>query len=283
MENKKSFKHLANNNSNQVDPRDFIQFMQKMAQYDYILTDSEASITEKFDGSPIFVGYDEKGFFMEKYGIKEKLREISTQEFFLPYIDLFDFFKFSSAFKELTKEFHGREVKFIFEGLIKEANKSQKADKLQIVLMDYDLNKIPKSGVLILLGVLVDGVPYDDLNLVESLLNKRLLNSSYEFCGNPEKEFEIDLSNEGFAINQLRNLRLLDSRKASEKFLKQALKDSIYKIQKTVQDKILQAIPTSSFGDCYEGLVVETIFGFDFKITSEKFKSLMAQRKKERG
>lgn len=287
MAGKHSLHHLWNDNkSTQMTYDEFfslIDFLDKQA--DDKISKVSFNISEKIDGSSSFVGVDKEGLFFTKFGYSSKSRSASQ----LPpkYKKFFDELEDSGVEDALSKwrdKLHAKEVKVQIENVLPEARRQDDDKYVRIVLVPYLASKIG-NGLVVTIQALVDGKETDDEKAIMADVQKALKRAGLNARGTVSLDFnDIDLRED---IDKLKaeikkveaslgqDIKTLLSGSKRLSTTKEAMA-IVSKYQKQIQDKIISQFPAGQFGDYYEGLVLTAANGMVFKVTSDKFKQLIA-------
>lgn len=287
MAGKHSLHHLWNGNkSTQMTYDEFfslIDFLDKQA--DDKISKVSFSISEKIDGSSSFVGVDKDGLFFTKFGYSSKSRSASQ----LPpkYRKLFNELEDSGVEDALIKwrdKLHAKEVKVQIENVLPEARRQDDDKYVRIVLVPYLASKIG-NGLVVTIQALVDGKETSNEKAIMEDVQKALKKAGLNARGTVNLDFnDIDLRED---IDELKaeikkveanlgqDIKTLLSGSKRLSTTKEAMA-IVSKYQKQIQDKIISQFPTGQFGDYYEGLVLTAANGMVFKVTSDKFKQLIA-------
>lgn len=269
MKGKTHLTHLFNDNRTQMSQSGFLSLIDYISSCDNIFSEENFKVSEKIDGSTTLIGVDEEGVYVEKYGTTEKFRPNTNQE--MPgkarvLLDIASNPELVSFLQDVRNEYGMTFIKVQFEMLLSAFSRSQ--DKLQIILVPYDKEKFGSQG-----GGFIVQVIGDDLQPLPSQeeLKTAIANimSSPEFTVHSIEDCNlhyepIDLTE--FVVQ----LELkLQPRSGLDK------KEVIQNGQKELQSLLTSHFPKGKYGDFYEGLVVTCGNGVMFKMTSDKFKTLI--------
>lgn len=295
MEGKYSLKHLYNNGKpSQLKPAEFIELMTWLDENtDGTINENQVEVTEKIDGSSNFIGLDDNGLFVEKFGFNQRMykQQVESHESGAKAAALYNIIEANPDIKnfldDLRKENNCHCIKAQIEVVFTQFSKNE--DYVQIVLVPYKKELLGATGNGFVIQVL-NGDTLEPINgEQDAIMTLCDIMSTDEFrvTGTQPKHYEpIDIKDD---IQEVKDILadiadesglsikdLLASRKRADKEYKDKLKSELSDCQEALQDKLTDAFPSGDYGDYYEGLVFKLENGMMFKVTSKKFKQFMA-------
>lgn len=268
MAGKSHLTHLFNDNRSQMTQSGFLSLIEYIKSCGCEISEDNFKISEKIDGSTTLIGIDSEGLFIEKFGTTEKFRPGTEQSMpgkaraLLDIVnkpDLIDFLD------DVRQEYNMDFVKVQFEMLLSAFSRSQ--DKLQVILVPYDKEKFGSEGGGFIVRVIGDDLQplpsQEELkSAIASILNSpEFIVHSIEECNLHYEPFNIEDFVTDFEV------KLMNAGKNK--------KEVIQNGQKELQSLLTSHFPNGNYGEFYEGLVVTCGDGTMFKMTSDKFKTLI--------
>lgn len=285
MRGKHSLKHLYNNNgSTQMKPAEYLDFVEYLAKNGMTITPQNCDISEKIDGSSQFFGYDNEGFFWEKFRMKDKVRRPDEliidghpTKYYSFVKEVYDSEKFEDFCIDLMAELGASEVKVQLEVVLTAAGGFDD-EVCKIVCVPYSKSMMPKDGMCFVIQIVADGQTVEGHESeVAAILNREDL--AIQTPSNLEFE---DINLTGIIENLYDELgdfdkvrEVLASRKKEDRELKSVYIGAIQNSQREMQSAISSNFQTGKYGQYYEGLVLK-FDDWTIKITSDKFKEFMA-------
>lgn len=263
-------------------PLEFIDLMGHFQdEFKGKLTSNDLSFSLKVDGSPLRIGVDEDAqFFVEtgKSGLMRTAKgieaaivnRVSTPKVLHMYAE----FKKQKPVISYLQQQAGRHggIKIIGE-LLYVPKAIADGDKLKFVSITYDKKKLGNLATFVCLAVVDgNGKPVkEEAQIINNL--KRLSDGHINYDDANISVRDIDFSADIASFdNILRNYedvaRVLQSRKAVDKQVKDAIIDAVKIYQERFASKILSIVQDKKFGDEFEGLVLKTKTGKTLKIQS---------------
>jgi hypothetical protein len=278
-------------------PTKFLELMYVFyKEFGGVLPKSKVKVTEKVDGSSIRFGVDGKNnFFIESsysgpiydegdYTNYVISRGYEANEISQNFENLLKLLKSHKALNEvLQKHNKGEGVKVIGEMMYNPMAKVN-GNKIRYVYMDYDKSKL--ANVLTVVPFSVEPEDIDKKALIQDLMAISTKDIRFDKIHQIDTS-NIDLSFEVKNIETLlknfdQTLAALKSRKKADKEEKEILKGIIQSSQAEVREKILSYIKNGTYGEEFEGVVLEIIGTAALKVTSNTFRKRMAQAKQSK-
>lgn len=268
MEGKSHLTHLFNDNRTQMSQSGFLDLIDFIKSNGCIFSEDNFKVSEKIDGSTTLIGVDEEGLFIEKFGTNEKFRPGTEQN--MPgkaraLLEIANNPELVSFLQDVRKDYEMDFVKVQFEMLLSAF--SRRTDKLQVILVPYDKDKFGLLG-----GGFIVRVIGDDLKLLPA--QEELKSAIANIMNTPDFTVhsieECNLHYDPIDLTEfVANFELKLSSAGKNK------KVVIQNGQKELQTELTSHFPRGNYGEFYEGLVVTCSNGIAFKMTSDKFKSLI--------
>lgn len=260
MKGKSHLKHLFNDGHEEINKGDFANLVGVIEDAGGMFSPEDFTLSEKIDGSTVLFGVDGQGLFLEKFGQKDVYR-LSDQGKELPnrvseFLHVLD----NPVLEQTLNKIKGDRpfIKVQCEMLVSAVSKSK--DNITIQLIPYRRDAFPEEGAAFVVRVMDDKL--------ESLPNQnavieevcRAMNTS-SFMVKPMSSNTIDFEPIDVSdwVEEVKNG--MPAAEAKQK----------------LQSTLTEHIPTSRYGEYYEGIVVNCpAIGLSFKMTSDKFKALFA-------
>lgn len=270
MQGKTHLTHLYNDNRSQMTQSGFLELIEYIKSCGNIFSEKNFKVSEKIDGSTTLIGVDAEGIFVEKFGTNEKFRPGTDQ--MMPgkakaLLDIANNPELVDLLDDLRREYDMQFVKVQFEMLLTAFSRSQ--DKLQVILVPYDKEKFGSNGGGFIVQVIGDDLQklpaQDELKTaIASIMNSSdFVVKSIEDCNLHYSPIDLEEFVTTFEA------KLSSATKQVER------KIVIQNGQKELQSLLTSHFPKGNFGEFYEGLVVTCGNGVAFKMTSDKFKTLI--------
>lgn len=276
MAGKSHLPHLFNSGSStQMKQKQFDELLNYIQESGNVFDEEHFNVSEKIDGSTTLFGVDEKGVFVEKFGMKEIYRPADLQREDLSrkvraFLEIANNPELVDFLDDTRREYNMRFVKVQVEMLLTGASKHEDKSLMQIVLVPYKREKFAEEG-----GAFVVRVIGDDLQPLpgqEELLSAiSSILTTPKFIVKPISDTDLDFAPIDLNEYIAEVLPTLNVKDRSER--KAAYEDA----QEKLQTLLTSHFPEGKYGEVYEGLVVTCNNGFAFKMTSPQFKEWMAK------
>ena len=258
-----------------------------------VLPKSKVKVTEKVDGSSIRFGVDaNNNFFIESsysgpiyddgdYTNYVISRGYEANEISQNFENLLKLLKSNKELNAILKKYNkGTGVKIVGEMMYNPMAKV-KGSKIRYVYMDYDKSKL--ANILTMVPFSIEPEEIDKKSLINEMVAISTKDVRFDkvrsiATNNIDLSFEVK-NIETLLKNYETTLAALKSRKKADKEEKEILKGIIQSSQKAVREKILTYIKSGTYGEEFEGVVLEIIGTASLKVTSNTFRKRMAQAK----
>lgn len=299
MEGKKGLPHLFNNGKpSEMSDKEFLKLLNWLDENDGIISDNNASINEKLDGSSQFFGFDRGGrnsFFWEKFGAGQRFySENEIPEYWAGYKELFNDMRTSLEDYLEAYCINGdfEEVKVQIEVIT--AAGSHNPNNYEINLVPYRKDAFKHCGCLSIIQVLTD----EQNATYEKEAKQEILNilddSDYTvMAGYSLEDFEIDLSAEamqilefldrypfetesekfGITLTEIEDLFDLPTRKYNQSTLKGLFADAKETFSNIILEQLKEKTGAFTENGMFEGLAIVLDNGMAFKVNSPDFKA----------
>ena len=276
MAGKSHLPHLFNSGSStQMKQKQFDELLNYIQESGNVFDEEHFNVSEKIDGSTTLFGVDEKGIFVEKFGMKEIYRPADLQREDLSrkvraFLEIANNPELVDFLDDTRREYNMQFVKVQIEMLLTEASKHEDKSLMQIVLVPYKREKFAEEG-----GAFVVRVIGDDLQPLpgqEELLSAiSSILTTPKFIVKPISDTDLDFAPIDLNEYIAEVLPTLNVKDRSER------KAAYEAAQEKLQTLLTSHFPEGKYGEVYEGLVVTCNNGLAFKMTSPQFKEWMAK------
>lgn len=276
MAGKSHLPHLFNSGSStQMKQKQFDELLNYIQESGNVFDEEHFNVSEKIDGSTTLFGVDEKGIFVEKFGMKEIYRPADLQREDLSrkvraFLEIANNPELVDFLDDTRKEYNMQFIKVQIEMLLTGASKHEDKSLMQIVLVPYKREKFAEEG-----GAFVVRVIGDDLQPLpgqEELLSAiSSILTTPKFIVKPISDTDLDFAPIDLNEYIAEVLPTLNVKDRSER------KAAYEAAQEKLQTLLTSHFPEGKYGEVYEGLVVTCNNGFTFKMTSPQFKEWMAK------
>lgn len=310
MEGKKGLPHLFNNGKpSEMSDKEFVKLLNWLDENEGVISDENASINEKLDGSSQFFGCDKTGFFWEKFGSDTRFYSIEEiPEYWAGYRRLFtDMYNvlYQTLRSLLTSEYkYGtgigsvKEIKAQIEVIT--AAGSHNPNNYEINLVPYRKDAFKPNGCLSIIQALVDGK--QDERLKEKIYNQlRHIHNYTVFAGYSLEDFEIDVTfpvyqylkkiedypfemeseKFGITLTEIEDVLDLPARKYNQSTLKGILSSVKEQLSIEILDQLKHKTGALTENGMFEGLAIVLDNGMAFKVNSPAFKAAFLKHKQD--